>query len=371
MISIPFATKIIIVFIIAGFMPITLISFFRIMMAKKEKVYNKALNEMGIKSSRKVRDTYSPGKFILPVGFVTLICGLAATAMVFDTSFIEGGDGKSLLLTSAYFSEGNVPLINQSMRVIAFAFLGGFFWSAGNIIRRLVNNDISPNIYFSAGIRIIMAIVVALVTSFLMGAEGSSNFMNLRSGLPALAFLTGMFPERVLNYLVNTFKKYMGGLELNEKELSLYNIEGISIQHKERLEEIGIDNAQNLATASLTQMLIETPFEARQLLDWIGQAKLLCYAKNEIEKFRSVGIRSIFDLKKGQKSREALAEISDALQLTTPILQVIHDQIQYDEGISALHRFQQRLDSPSFDVGERPEQHQEQVPVVDLEVGRM
>jgi len=246
MISIPFATKLIIVFIIAGFMPITLISFFRIMMAKKEKVYNKALNEMGIKSSRKVRDTYSPGKFILPVGFVTLICGLAATAMTFDTSFIEG-DGKSLLLTSAYFSEGNVPLINQSMRVIAFAFLGGFFWSAGNIIRRLVNNDISPNIYFSAGIRIIMAIVVALVTSFLMGAEGSSNFMNLRSGLPALAFLTGMFPERVLNYLVNTFKKYLGGLELNEKELSLYNIEGISIQHKERLEEIGIDNAQDNA----------------------------------------------------------------------------------------------------------------------------
>jgi len=118
-----------------------------------------------------------------------------------------------------------------------------------------------------------------------------------------------------------------------------------------------------------TTLLIETPFGARLILDWIGQAKLLCYAKNDIEKFRSVGIRSIFDLKKGQKSREALIEISDAIQLNTPILQVIHDQIQYDEGISALHRFQQRLDSPSFDVGTRPEQ--EEVPVVDLEGGRM
>ena len=349
MLSIPFTAKLIIVILIGGFMPITLISFFRIMMEKKEKVFNKALNEMGIKSSRRVRDTYSPSKFILPVLFVTTICVLAAAAITFEGAFI-GDTDNSLLLTSAYFSEGNVPLINQSMRVIAFAFLGGFIWSAWNIIRRMVNYDIAPNIYFSAGIRIVLAVVIALVTSFLMGAESSTNFINLRSSLPAIALLTGMFPERVLQYLITTFKRYVGEYDLNAKELSLYNIEGMSMQHKERLEEIGIDNAQNLATASLTQLLIETPYEARQLLDWIGQAKLLCYAKNDIEKLRSVGIRSIFDLKKGQKSREALMEISESVALHTPLLQVIHNQIQHDEGVNALFKFQQRLDSPAFDV---------------------
>ncbi|MEL6923613.1 MAG: hypothetical protein AAFO94_06145 [Bacteroidota bacterium] len=368
MISVPFAAKLIIIFIIAGFMPITLISFFRVMIAKKEKNFNKALTEMGIQSSRKVRDTFSPSKFVLPVGFVSLICILAAAAMTFEGVFLQGSSNNSLLLTSAWYENGNIALVNQSMRVIAFAFLGGFIWSAWNIIRRMVNADISPNIYFSAGIRMILAVVIALVTSFLLGAESSTNFINLQSSLPAIALLTGMFPERVLQFLINTFKRYLGEIDLNEKELSLYNIEGISIQHKERLEEIGIDNAQNLATASLTQLLIDTPYQARQLLDWIGQAKLLCYAKNDIEKFRSVGIRSIFDLKKGEKSREALVEIADSLQLNTPVLQVIHNQIQDDEGISALYRFQQRLDSPTFDAISAAQE--EQVPVMDMG-GRM
>ena len=346
--SLPFIAQIAIIVLIGGFMPITAFSFFRIMMDKKVKVYNKALNEMGIKSSRKVADTYSPSKYVLPVFFVTLICVLAIASIIFEGHFIGASDN-SLLLTSGYFANGNKALINQSMRVIGFAFLGGFIWSAGNIIRRMIAYDLSPSVYYNAGIRIILASVIALVLSFILGAEGSDNLISFNASLPAIALLTGMFPERVLQYLVSLYKRYVGGDNEITKQLSLYNIEGISMQHKERLEEIGIDNAQNLATASLTQLLIETPFEARQLLDWIGQAKLLCYVKGDIDKFRSVGIRSIFDLRKGQKSREAIMEISDAIELQRPLLQVVYDQVQDDEGIKALHRFQQRLNSPMFD----------------------
>ena len=346
--SFPLIAQIAIVVLIGGFMPITVISFFRIMMDKKVKGYNKALSEMGIKSSRRVSDSYSPGKFFLPVFFVTLICILAIASIIFEGQFLGASDN-SLLLTSSYFAEGNKPLINQSMRVIGFAFLGGFIWSAGNIIRRMIAYDLSPNVYYSAGIRMILASVVALVLSFILGAESSENFVSLNASLPAISLLTGMFPERVLQYLVSLYKRYVGGENEITKQLSLYNIEGISLQHKERLEEIGIDNAQNLATSSLTQLLIETPFEARQLLDWIGQAKLLCYVKGDIDKFRSVGIRSIFDLHKGQKSREAIMEISDSIEIHRPILQVVFDQVQDDEGVKALHRFQQRLNSPLFD----------------------
>ena len=145
------------------------------------------------------------------------------------------------------------------------------------------------------------------------------------------------------------YKNYINGENVNTKYLSLDNIEGISVQHKERLIEIGIDNAQNLATASLTDLLINTPFGARQLLDWIGQAKLLVYVKSDIEKLRQVGIRSVFDLYKGQKSREALMEISHAVGLTSPILQVVRDQVIEDQGIGVLYQFMQRLNSPNPD----------------------
>ena len=333
------------IFIIAGFMPLAAISYFMFMMDKKEKEYAKATTEMGIYSSRKVKDSMGPVKYFFPVSFVTLICLIAITTFMYANQYIDNIDD-SLLLTSAYFGEGNKNLMNQSLSVLMMAFLGGFLWSAQNIIRRLIAYDLSPSVFYSAGIRILFACVVALVLSFIMGSA-NENFLNFRSALPAIAFLTGMFPSRVLDYLVKRYKNYINGENVNTRYLSLDNIEGISVQHKERLIEIGIDNAQNLAMASLTDLLINTPFGARQLLDWIGQAKLLVYVKNDIEKLRQVGIRSVFDLYKGQKSREALMEISHSVGLNSPLLQVVRDQVIEDQGIGVLYQFMQRLNSPN------------------------
>ncbi len=336
-----------IVLIIAGFMPLTAISYFWFMVNKKEKDFEKALDEMGISSSRKVKDYYSPAKYFLPVTFVCGICFLAISYFSFaDTLAPKLKD--SLLLSGAYFgSEDNSALINQSLAVLTWAFMGGFIWSAQNIIRRLIAYDLSPSVYYSAGIRIIMASVIAIVFSFWLGAEGGAgDLFSFKGSLPAIAFLTGMFPERILQYLIKMYKRFIDGDTINSKALSLYNIEGISMQHKERLEEVGIDNAQNLATASLTQLLIETPYGARQLLDWIGQAKLLCYAKEDIEKLRQVGIRSIFDLLKGKKSRQALSEISESVGINTPMIQVIYSQVLDDYGIQSLFRFHQKLNMP-------------------------
>jgi len=184
---------------------------------------------------------------------------------------------------------------------------------------------------------------------FIIGADSSANFISFQSSLGAISFLTGMFPERVLNYIINLYKRFVSPDDLNENVLSLYKIEGISLAHRERLAEIGVDNAQNLATASLTKLLIETPYGARQILDWIGQAKLLCYAKENIVGLRQAGIRSVFDLVKVHQSREGLREISDAVGINSPMLQVIHDQVVNDKGIQSLYRFQFGVNSPSHD----------------------
>lgn len=338
--------KIVIVIIIGSFMPLAVMTYFKVFLKRKEKEYNKTLVELGINSSKRVEDFYTPSKYILPVAFVSVICLLAITAFTFANDY-AGEIKDSLLLTGTFYGrEGNEDLIYQSLAVLMMAFLGGFLWSAQNIIRRLIARDLSPSVFYSAGIRIILASVIALVLSFLIGEQSSTNFINFRSSLSAIAFLTGMFPERILSYLVNLYQQYFSPDKLNEDTLSLYNIEGISLQHKERLEEIGIDNAQNLATASLTGLLIETPFGARMLLDWIGQAKLLCYAKENMPFLRQAGIRTVFDLFKGNKSPEALREISEAVGINTPLLQVIHNQIVEDVGIKTLYRFQHGVNIP-------------------------
>ena len=340
--------RIITIVVISGFMPFTAMSFFLFMIPQKEKDFQKSITEMDISTSRKIRDSYSVAKYLLPVLFAFLICFGFITAFTFGSSTSNWAD--SAFLAGSFFGEqNNMGVINQSFSVLSWAFIGGFIWSAQNIIRRLIAYDLSPSVYYSAGIRILLASSVALVLSFLLGDE-SSDIFSLKSSLSAIALLAGMFPERVLNYLVKRYQEFVAGNSVTEKSLSLYNIEGISIYHKERLEEIGIDNAQNLATASLTQMIAETPFDARQLLDWIGQAKLVCYVKEDIHKLRAIGIRSVFDLLQGNKSIPVLRELSDSIGLDTPILEVVHGQVTADKGINALFYFQENKNSRTRDV---------------------
>ena len=334
-------SKIIIIIIIGGFMPFTAMTFLKVMVGNKKTEFNKALKEMNLSTSRKVEDSYSASKFFLPVTFATTICLLAIGYFTFAELFVSETND-NLLLTGAFFGEGNKELIYQSLAVLSMAFLGGFLWSAQNIIRRLIAYDLSPNVYYSAGIRIILASVIALVLSFVIGADSSTNVLSFKSSLGAISFLTGMFPERVLSYLINLYKNFVSPDKLNDEALSLYKIEGMSMQHKERLNEIGIDNVQNLSESSLTKLLIETPFGARLLLDWIGQAKLLCYVKDKIEELRKVGIRSVYDFVKIEQTTKQMQvdEISNTAGLDSAFLKIVYNQVVNDKGIQALYRFQ-------------------------------
>ena len=338
--------KIMVVIIIAGFMPLSAFSFFKSMLPKKEKDYKKAMDDMGINTEKQVRDVYTPIRYLLPVSFITIICLLGAGLIAFTDSF-AGELGDSLILTGAFFGEANTDLILQSLVVVTYAFLGSFIWSSFAVTVRLFSKDLVPSVYYRAGIRMILAVVIALIISFLIGKEGAANLFQFKSSLVAIAFLSGMFPERFLQYLINLFKKFVDPDGLNTNELSLYRIEGITMSQKERLEEIGITNAQNLATYSLTQLCIETPFESRTLLDWIGQAKLLCYLKEDIDKLRGVGIRSVFDLVKVPRSDNEIGFIADAANISETLLKNVNDQVLSDKGILALAGFQNGKNTPT------------------------
>ena len=347
--------RIILILVICGFIPFTAASFFMVVIPQKEREFKKSITEMGISTSRTIRDSYSISRYIIPVLFAFLIF------FGFIVAFAVGGNGggefvDNVFLSGPFYGENNQAVMSQSFSVLAWAFAGGFLYAAYNIIRRLRALDLAPGVYYSAGIRILLASAVALIFSFFAGEESVSNpngvndLLTLKSSLPIVSFLAGIFPQRILNYLIERFRDFFANESVTERSLGLYNVEGISIYHKERLEEIGIDNAQNLATASLTQLIAETPYDARQLLDWIGQAKLICYVKDDIHRLRAIGIRSVFDLLKGNKDRIVLREIADAVGLDTPILEVVHGQVINDRGITALYNFQENKNSPARDI---------------------
>lgn len=334
-----FSSRMFLLSVITLFMPLSAMTFFFYMLDKKEKDFGKALRDMGIESSRKVSDAYKAGHFILPVLFVTLICFFAMFFNMFADVFIASSND-SLFLTGANFGIGdNLLQMKRSAVAVGFAFLGAFIWSATNIIRRLIAYDLSPNVYYSAGIRTILSITVTVCLSFLL-PDLTEN------ALPAIALLAGMFPERVLNWFIERYKDFINGDKLLNRVMSVENIEGISVSHKERLKEVGIDNAQNLAETSFLQLLIITPFETRQLLDWIGQAKLLLYAKENMEALRALGLRTVYDFFKGDKDKAMMQDIAESRGIDPAMMGLIYEQIINDEGIVALYNFQRKMNLP-------------------------
>ena len=81
-----------------------------------------------------------------------------------------------------------------------------------------------------------------------------------------------------------------------------------------RLEELGIDNCYDLANADFVPLLLKTSYGARELIDWILQAKLCVRFGDAIEELRAIGIRTITDL--GGLDDKDFEELSQQTPLT-------------------------------------------------------
>ena len=338
--------KLAIVAMLSSFMLLSAVSFFRFRLKKKERDFERIMRILGLHEdnaavfSPTIKNESSAADYLLPVAFATVVC-LAGFGFAFFARELVTvhTDKQNLLLSGIYFgqNEGDLQALRwQSAFVLVLAFLGGFIWSAQSIIRRLITADLGPGTFYAAGLRMIFASLVALVLSwFLKDLPGREHT------LPVLAFLTGMLPEQAVLYLQDKSKIFSNTGAMRSRELPLTMIEGINTFHKARLGEVAIDNSQNLAEANLIELLLRTPFPANQVIDWIAQAKLHVFLKDDIEKLRALGIRNAFDfVAEGSERLDALAAET---RLSKVQLSVVYHRLNDDPAIPALWRFRSLL----------------------------
>ncbi len=381
--------KILFAVIVNGFGLIVFWSFRFFKMDKKDHEYTKAINKFGLKKKfeevrgkkveRKPSTVLTATNYWLPLVFFTITCSILSSIFLFPSELfgelfeeLTSDDGTvissaktfahnpffmgmlfgNLDISDLDMSNLNVQDIQRrSIATLAWGFMGAFLWAASNMVRRLSKADITPVLYYKASFRLLFACAVALIFSFISDRLSLGEVSYTSSFVPALAFVAGTLPDRFFNYLLELIKTIFNGSDVNTKQLHLRNIEGISASHRERLWEEGIDNAQNLAQASLTQLMLKTPFEARQLLDWIGQAKLLTYMKDDIKRAHAVGIRSVYDFialkqtytKRGLDNMAALQELGQSSGMSTPKLAVVAELVNEDLGIKSLKGFMDKL----------------------------
>ncbi|MEO0377112.1 MAG: hypothetical protein AAF329_21350 [Cyanobacteria bacterium P01_A01_bin.17] len=113
-------------------------------------------------------------------------------------------------------------------------------------------------------------------------------------------------------------------------------IEGIGSYDSLRLEELGIDTCYDLATADFVPLILKTPYSARQLVDWILQAKLCACFGEGVEDLRTNGLRTIIDLK--DLENDDLEELAAETSLTRSALRNAKEAVRADLEIKRLQR---------------------------------
>lgn len=250
------------------------------------------------------RDTAPTSAFFsawVPAILATLICLLGAIVLVYGSSLFglctSAGTacGKSILVLA-----GGTPLNDPNLcayqqftvTVIAFAFAGAYLWSLQILFRRMVSEDLRPSVYYNLALRIVLAVLVAVVLrhslSFVTTGTDQSN-----GWLPAIAFFTGMMPYEVLRWLAVRTPIIKEAMYRNGDSLPLEAIVGISNATRDRLEELLIDDVENLANVNPLEVVVNSPFRPNEIVDWIGQAQLMTqFGQERFGILKDLGIRT-------------------------------------------------------------------------------
>ena len=101
-----------------------------------------------------------------------------------------------------------------------------------------------------------------------------------------------------------------------------------------RLDELGIENCYDLATIDFIPLVLKTPYSARQIVDWILQAKLCsCFSESVID-LRKYGIRHITQL--APLTDKQLSAIAEETSVTLYALEMAKKSVENDQEIHRL-----------------------------------
>lgn len=331
------------------FMPITAITFLHYRLPKIQEEFSVIRNTLAGDADNTemlsmISQEESGMDYVLPILFVCIFSALGFTMMF--------GNAGTVLLNAMDWVKGDITVLKdikvgvlaaerdgtlglsenfkRSVVAISMAFLGAYIWSIQYIFRRMMTLDLPPGAYYSVGSRMIYSAFLAVVFQYAVTVGEIKDF-SASSQFIVISFLIGIFPERALAWMKDSTGRIFADHRDSSDELPLEMIEGISGFHKTRLSELGIDNVQNLAHASLLELILKTPFKPRVLVDWMAQARLCLEFKQHTKAIRQAGVRSILDLLEIDGDKALLAKVAEnagvQLSLIETICQANRDEI--------------------------------------------
>ena len=241
------------------------------------------------------------GENLWPVAISTTIISIGWVLVVkpeplFNISLLPEG-----------FQPSGVPRIPSE--AFRFAFLGAYFYLLQMLVRRYFQNDLKTSAYVNATMRIIISVLLVWTLDALF--DGSITQAQRSAG----AFVIGVFPQVGWQAIQALIKLPLKPLvpSLSQK-YPLSGLDGLNSWYESRLLEEGIEDMQNLATANLVDVMLNTRIPIERLVDWVDQSLLYLHLDNAKDKrkegdgermtLRRYGVRTATDLEDVFKAKD-------------------------------------------------------------------
>lgn len=332
------------VIVLSLFLPLLAYSYYFFRRQRREAEVDRMLAKLDLTDEgtyiRMFRSIRSGPYFFLAAGIAWVI-SVAGLMILFlgDKAGFEN-------ITLSFGSNVDFPKPGSRL-IFGVAFLGAYLWGLQYTFRRYVVNDLIPGVFYSLSIRMIMAATLALLifNAFESLAGGDTGGAGSRGfdamAWPALAFLLGAFPQRGLQWLMARVPIFSTRPDPSVRPLPLEMIEGLQTYDRMRLEELGIESCHDLATYDFVPLVLKTSYGARQLTDWILQAKLCVCCGGAVQDLRRHGIRGLLDV--ADLDEAEIVNLAKETSATESSLTRAKSLVEKDPEIRRLRRVAGRL----------------------------
>jgi hypothetical protein len=328
------AAKMATLVVLVLFLPLSALTYQLFRSHRKKAKIERILDLLKVKGydQQKYLEIRTGSYLCISVTYATLVATLGLTVLLF-------GDQMGFDATSGAGPE-EFP-VARSWLMFGMGFLGGYLWGTQHVLRRYTDDDLTPGVYHALAIRMMLAGTVAVVIYNAYEALAGESLTGSGEVWPALAFVLGMFPQRGISWIHDRAPFLAKDDDPSVRKTPLEMIEGITFHDRVRLEEASIDDCYDLATADFVPLVIDTPYSARELTDWILQAKLCVYAPDAMLNLRQQGIRTIVDLEDLDQAQ--IQELVEATAVTKSALERALRSLRTDEEIQRLRQIGRRL----------------------------
>jgi hypothetical protein len=217
-----------------------------------------------------------------------MIFGVIALTTVFAIVAVLGGHGgwPTTDLGAGRATSGTI----DGRAGLVYAGYGAYIYTLILVISRLNSAALTGNFLAVSAVRS----AIALVLGYVAAATNIFAGLSPNQGLFVLFFI-GLFPSWAMDALrqkgQEIFKRAIPSCDI----LPICMIDGLDDGIADRLAETGIWDIVHIATCDPFGLAAKTLYPIHRIIDWMDQAILISYVRNQIVVFRTCGIRGAID----------------------------------------------------------------------------